>query len=252
MHPDSTNPKPEAAFAPGPARDSRFDVKERWAECLNLPDTHPDRNLEFFHRQMNEEINGLENAAQSLVDFPDAEWSVRVSIARQAADEARHVQMFRRILESRGSWLGRYPVLNFQFRIISKIDNLVGRLAVQNRSFEAEGVDAVEPEIQKAREGGDSELADLFEAQLADEIGHVRFANEYIARASKNDPHNVMRVGRALNQAAEAFLWVMGQEAIDGVKYTTNERGRLEAGFSPEEIQFAVANRSSRKKNGGT
>ena len=92
---------------------------------------------------MNEEINGLENAAQSLVDFRDAEWSVRMSIARQAADEARHVLMFRRILESRGAWLGRYPVLNFQFRIISKIDNLVGRLAVQNRSFEAEGVDAV-------------------------------------------------------------------------------------------------------------
>lgn len=252
MHPDNTIPKPAEAFAPGPMRDSRFDVKERWAECLNLPDTHPDRNLEFFHRQMNEEINGLENAARSLVDFPDAEWSVRMSIARQAADEARHVLMFRRILESRGGWLGRYSVLNFQFRIISKIDNLVGRLAVQNRSFEAEGVDAVEPEIQKARETGDSELADLFEAQLADEIGHVRFANEYIAQASKNSPVNVMRVGRALNQASEAFLWVMGQEAIDGVKYTTNERGRLEAGFSPEEVQFAVATRNARKRNGGT
>ena len=252
MDPLSTIPKPASAFGPGPARDSRFDVKERWEECRNLPDTHPDRILEFFHRQMNEEINGLENAAQSLADFPDAEWDVRMSVARQAADEARHVQMFRRILENRGGWLGRYPVLNFQFRIISKIDNLVGRLAVQNRSFEAEGVDAVEPEIQKAREAGDSELADLFEAQLADEIGHVRFANEYIAKASKNSPPNVMRVGRALNQAAEAFLWVMGQESIDGVKYTTNERGRLEAGFSPEEVQFAVANRNSRKKNGGT
>jgi uncharacterized ferritin-like protein (DUF455 family) len=252
MHPSSSIPEPAAAFAPGPARDSRFDVKERWAECLNLPDTHPDRNLEFFHRQMNEEINGLENAARSLVDFPDAEWGVRMSIARQAADEARHVLMFRGILESRGGWLGRYPVLNFQFRIISKIDNLVGRLAVQNRSFEAEGVDAVEPEIQKAREAGDSELADLFEAQLADEIGHVRFANQYIAQASKNNPLNVMRVGRALNQAAEAFLWVMGQEAIDGVNYSTNERGRLEAGFSPEEVQFAVANRNSRKRNAGT
>jgi hypothetical protein len=61
-----------------------------------------------------------------------------------------------------------------------------------------------------------------------------------------------MRVGRALNQAAEAFLWVMGQGAIDGVKYTTNERGRLEAGFSPEEVRFALANRNSNKKHAGT
>jgi uncharacterized ferritin-like protein (DUF455 family) len=110
----------------------------------------------------------------------------------------------------------------------------------------------VEPEIQKAREKGDSELAALYEAQLADEIGHVRFANEYIAQATKSNPLNVMRVGRALNQAAEAFLWVMGQQAIDSVKYTTNERGRLEAGFSPEEVRFAAADRNARKKHVGT
>jgi len=243
--------EPGVTFAAGPARDSRFDVKERWLECLNLPSTHPDRDLEFFHRQMNEEINGLENAARSLADFPEADWGVRMSIARQAADEARHVLMFRRILDKRGGWLGRYPVLNFQYRIITQIDNLVGRLAVQNRSFEAEGVDAVEPEIKKAREKGDTELADLFEAQLADEIGHVRFANEYIARVSKDSPVNVMRVGRALNYASQAFLWVMGQEAIESVAYSRNEQGRLEAGFSPEEVRFAVEERKSRKKNAG-
>jgi len=252
MNPSTNSPEKAVTFAKGPARDSRFDVKERWADCLNLPETHPDRNLEFFHRQMNEELNGLENAARSLADFPEVEWSIRMSIARQAADEARHVLMFRRIMEKRGSWVGRYPVLNFQYRIITNIDNLVGRLAVQNRSFEAEGVDAVEPEIEKAREKGDTELADLFEAQLADEIGHVRFANEYIAQASKTDSRNVMRIGRALAYSSEAFVWVMGQRAIDGVKYGTNERGRLEAGFSREEVQFAVADRSSRRKHAGT
>lgn len=239
-------------FAAGPARDSRFDVKEKWADCLNLPNTHPDRDLEFFHRQMNEEINGLENAARSLADFPEADWGVRMSIARQAADEARHVVMFRRILEKRGGWLGRYPVLNFQYRIITNIDNLVGRLAVQNRSFEAEGVDAVEPEIRKRREQGDTELADLFEMQLADEIGHVRFANEYIAAVSKRNPMDVMRVGRALNYASEAFLWVMGKEAIEGAKYTTNERGRLEAGFTPEEVELCASRRGANRKDLGS
>jgi uncharacterized ferritin-like protein (DUF455 family) len=239
------------AFAEAPARDSRFDVKERWAECMNLPAGHPERDLEFFHRQMNEEINGMENAARNLADFPDADWSVRMSIARQAADEARHVVMFRRILEKRGARLGGYPVMNFQYRIITNIDNLVGRLAVQNRSFEAEGVDAVEPEIKKAREKGDTELAELFEMQLADEIGHVRFANEYIARASQDNPINVMRVGRALNYASEAFLWVMGKEAIESVAYGRNEQGRLEAGFSAEEVRFAVEDRKSRRKNAG-
>ena len=32
---------------------------------------HPEKPLEFFHRQMNEELNVLENAARSLAQFPD-------------------------------------------------------------------------------------------------------------------------------------------------------------------------------------
>ncbi len=230
-------------FAGGPARDLRFAVVDRWAECNNLPDGHPEKEIEFLHRQMNEELNSVENAARNLVDFPDADWNVRMSIARQCADEARHVLMFRRIFEKRGGRLGQYPVLNFQYRIVTNVDNLLGRLAVQNRSFEAEGIDAVEPAIREARSRGDEELADLFDAQLSDEICHVRFANEYITRATTTDPRSVMRVGCALSYSAEAFLHVMGQKAIDGVRYSVNEEGRLEAGFRPEEVEFAASRR---------
>ena len=49
-------------------------------------------------------------------------------------------------------------------------------------------MDAVEPEIESCRKNGDTELADLFDAQLADEICHVRFANEYISRIAKETP----------------------------------------------------------------
>ncbi len=230
-------------FAPGPCRDARFTVVDQWLDCLNLEPGDPKRLIEFLHRQMNEEINGMENAARSLVDFPDAEWELRMCVARQCADEARHVQMFQRIFESRGGIVGESPVMNFQYRIITKVDNLIGRLAVQNRSFEAEGVDAVEPEIEKARNEGDQELADLFDAQLADEICHVRFANEYIEEASKRDPRSVMQVGRALDYAGKAFRQVMGEELLHRVHYPTNQQGRLEAGFKPEEVRFAAAQR---------
>ncbi len=68
----------------------------------NVPHDHPDASLEFLTRQMNEEINATEMAARNLVDFPDAEWGLRMAIARQAADEARHAIAFRRLLEERG------------------------------------------------------------------------------------------------------------------------------------------------------
>jgi len=235
------------SFAPGPSRDARFVVKERWAECVNLAPNDPAREVEFLHRQMNEEVDGMECAARMLTDFPDAPWELQMQIARQCFDEARHIEMFRASFEARGGRVGQYPVLNFQYRIITNIDDLYGRLAVQNRTFETEGVDAIEPEIASARER-DPALARLFEAQLADEIGHVRYANEVIAEAIARDPLVVMRIGRALDYASRAFVEVMGSHAIEGVSYGVNRAGRLEAGFTPEEVTLAEELRRKRSR----
>ena len=238
--------RPTPTFAESPARDERFHVAEFWADCHNLPKGDPGREVEFFHRQMNEEVNGMECAARALVDFPEAEWELRLAIARQCYDEARHVLMFRQALESRGGEVGQTPVLNFQYRIITCIDDICGRLAVQNRSFEVEGVDAIEPEIEAAYARGDVTMAHRYDAQLADEIGHVRFANEYLTRSMARDPGTVMRVGRALNYAFEAFAYVMGKHAMDAVSYGVNEQGRREAGFREDEIEQATAMRAAR------
>jgi uncharacterized ferritin-like protein (DUF455 family) len=229
-----------ALFGEGPARDGRFTEKRRWIECAIFPDDHPLKHIEFFHRQMNEEMNGVENAAQSLADFPDADWNVRMSIARQCADEARHVEMFRRIFERRGGKLGEYPILNFQYRIIAKLGDLLSRLVVQNRSFEAGGIDAVSFAIAEARKRGDEELAELFEMQQADEITHVRFANEFVYETIRKNPRAALVVARALTLASTAFMQVMGAEGVEKVEYLADERGRLEAGFGLEEVKAAT------------
>jgi len=227
-------------FAPGPARDARFTVKDRWVECTSFPEGHPEQVIEFLHRQMNEEVDSLESSARNLSDFPDADWEVRMCLARQCADEARHAAMFRRLYEKRGGKLGRYPVLNFQFRIITQFDSLAARLAIQNRSFEAGGLDAITASIGQSRESGDLELAELYEAQIADEISHVRFANEWIRKLSREDPRNLLRIGKAMQVASQAFVAVMGREGTEGIHYPADREGRLEAGFTPEEIELTA------------
>jgi hypothetical protein len=226
-------------FTPNPARDSRFQVKDRWIECASFPPDDPRRAVEFLHRQMNEEINGLEASAQSLCDFPETDWDIRMCLARQCSDEARHVVMFRRLLEERGGHVGQYPVLNFQYRIISRISTLVGRLNIQNRSFEAGGIDAIQSGIGEASEAGDHGLAELFEMQLADEIQHVRFANEAIRALTKRDPRSLLQMGAALTAAEEAFTQVMGTEGTTGARRPVAPQARSEAGFTAREIKMA-------------
>lgn len=229
-----------ALFGERPARDARFTVGDVWLELTNLPDDHPEKELEYLHRQMNEEACVMENAARSLAQFPDAEWSVRKGLARQCADEARHVLNYRRLLEQRGGSVGQYPVTTFQYRLLGRIDSLVGRLAVQNRSFEADGLDAATFARDEARAKGDHELADMYDAQQADEVGHIRFANEYIKAQLRQHPRLALQVAAALTSGANGFAQVFAGGGTEVQKYGVAAEARLEAGFSPEEVEVAV------------
>ena len=233
-------PAPEHdLFAAGPARDARYTVKEHWRDCQNFPSGHPLHQVEFTHRQMNEEVNGLECSAACLADFPQADWALRMWFARQCADEARHARMFRARLEGMGGHVGQFPVMNFQYRIICRSDSLLGRLTIQNRTFEAGGLDAVAWVAQLMRDEGDAVLADFFESQLADEILHVRFANEWLRELIRQDPRQLLDMSKTLGRATRGFKEVMGHGGTDGVYYPTARSARLEAGFTEEEVKLA-------------
>jgi uncharacterized ferritin-like protein (DUF455 family) len=225
-------------FAEGPKRDARFDVRERWVDLDNLPHDHPDMSLEFLTRQMNEELNSMEIAASNLVDFPEAPWALRMSIARQAADEARHAIAFRRLLEERGGRIGQFPVINFQYRIMMAIPSLIGRLAVANRSFEASGIDAITDGMKSDTRKDDAEFIALFDQQLADEVQHVRFANVWIKKlVGEEGPRTMMALARGIAQGDKAFKQIVGEDNL--IAYPVSESVRREAGFTEDEIQVA-------------
>ncbi len=228
-----------------PTRDGRFDVKHLWQEMSNLGHDHPDVGIEFLHRQMNEEVESLEIAARNIADFPNEDWELRMSIARQCCDEARHAIAFRRLLESRGGFVGQFPVLNFQFGIITLIPSLIGRLAVANRSFEASGIDAIQDGLDASRRKNDTAFLALFDAQLADEVQHVRFANIWVKRlVERNGGRAVMDLARAIALADSTFKQIVGNDAIT---YPVSAELRREAGFTEEEIQVARTMASKRQ-----
>ncbi len=218
-------------FADPPARDGRFNVVGVWDEMENIYSDDGRMKKEFLHRQMHEEVNGLEIAARNLTDFPDAPWELRLAIARQCWDEARHVEMFKRTFEARGGVVGEFPVLCFEYRILTKIDTLIGRLAVQNRSFEAAGIQAIGEGLESVRRAGEEDLAQLFDTQLPDEIQHVRYANKWIKKLTEENPRSMMDIVRAVSHANAAFHIVAGEAVI---QMTLDDQLKIEAGFQEE------------------
>ncbi len=234
-------------LADDPAREACFTVVNTDDEMVDWPDMSVDSRRERLHRHMNNETGALEIAAQCVADFPDAPWDLRMRLARQAADEARHATLLYRRLKELGGSKGQFPVANYEWGVTGMLDNLPGRLAVQNRTFEAGLIDLLGHLRNVWREAGDHETADLLDGILADEITHVRFANRWIRQLSEENPAVLLRVAMAvrfLGACNESLAATPGDINAAGVELTperlmapaVNVADRLEADFTEDEV----------------
>ena len=69
----------------------------------------------------------------------------------------------------------------------------------------------------------------------------MRFANEWIRKLSAADPRNLLAIGMAMKTASQAFAHVMGHEGTEGVAYPADREGRLEAGFTADEVALTAS-----------
>jgi len=228
-----------------PAREACFKVAAHESEMAEFDDfSNPDGRRERLHRHMNNEVGALEIAAQMLVDFPDAPWELQMQLARQAADESRHVEGLHHRLRELGGRKGEFPIFNFEWCVTNTQDTLAARLAIQNRTFEAGQMDLLGGLRNSWREVGDEATAELIESILADEVNHVRFANRWIRRLASEDGRVLLKVALAIRFLAEANA--AGLSAAPGARgestasnhsrMGTNVEDRRHAEFSDEEI----------------
>jgi hypothetical protein len=181
-----------------PAREECFPVVQIHADLHDYPGMSPVSMRQRLHRHMHNEMLNVEITAQTLVDFPDAPWELRMQLARQCWDEVRHTQLVRRRLEAHGGAKGEFPVMNYEWGTVCFQDSLAARLTLQNRTFEAGEMDLFRQLMKDWTEAGDPDTAATYDGILADEIQHVRFANQALKQMTKSDPSVLLKVGRAI------------------------------------------------------
>lgn len=230
-----------------PAREPCFTVVQDSAELLDYDDMSPVSRRQRLHKHMHNEMQSIEMSAQSLADFPDAPWGLRMCLARQCWDESRHSRLLYRRLCQVGGQKGEFPVMNYEWSVTCMIDTIAGRMALQNRTFEGGEMDLLRKLVTMWRDAGDEDTAELLEGILADEIQHVRFANEWIKLMSAEDRSSLMRLAGAINflrKVTVALEPEEGQTNLAGINLTgythvelmTNVEDRRLAGFSEAEI----------------
>lgn len=174
------------------------------------------------------EIQALEAAGRTLWDFPDAPWEFKLNMARQCWDEARHVQVYEKLIEHVGGEVGEFPESTFLFET-SCADDPVLRVTGVNRCLEGLACDAFRSLIDYARENDDEVMRQAVDFVLADELTHVRFGSDWVRQFTKDDPDRAERAKEFQHETDRRFSFGGGR--------TVARKERLEGGFTEEELE---------------
>jgi len=173
------------------------------------------------------ELQALEAASRTLWDFPDAPWEFKMNMARQCWDEARHVQVYEKLIEHAGGEVGEFPENTFLFEVSCDEDPVM-RVAGVNRCLEGLACDAFRSLIGYARKVGDDVIAQAVDFVLADELTHVRFGSDWVREFTLDDPERAAAAKEFQRETDRRFAFGGGREVA--------REERLEGGFDADEL----------------
>ena len=179
-----------------PVRDSRWDIMTDPAEFneKNWSFDTVEGKQHLLHDLLNSEFITVERMGRILADFPGIPWEMKLDMARQAWDEARHAEIVQRRLEELGGHVGMFKTSCWGWEQDVNRPDPLERLALSNMTFESESCKHLRDWIRKAREGGDERSTQLLEFLLADEVNHVLYGVHWIDELTHDDPARRARV----------------------------------------------------------
>src|SRR5690242_12055394 len=208
------------------------------------------------------EFQAMEAAGRTLFDFPDAPWEFQLDMARQVWDESRHSEIYIKLLEYVGSFLGEFPESEILWSC-TQVDDPACRVAGINRGLEGLACDVFEQIIRMGQKIGDPIIEHAVDYVLADEITHVRMGSKWMRKLTEGDPERLQRAHqfqdnidalfnfdgfRTSKEEAPQVPLILGSRQVDfDATLTISRETRLLAGFTDEEIDrlMKAAARSS-------
>jgi uncharacterized ferritin-like protein (DUF455 family) len=164
-----------------------------------------------------------------------------MDMARQVWDESRHVDIYIRLLDHLGGYIGEFPETTILWRCACAED-AAARVAGVNRGLEGLACDVFNQLIHIARKLGDPILERAVDFVLADEITHVRMGSKWLTRLTEGDPERRRRAIEFQESIDERFnLGGVRQDGDhDTVLISIAREAREQGGFTEEEIERLI------------
>ncbi len=226
------DPRPRPTAGEGKRNNNRL-VPQR-------PDA-PDAARALMHGIFVGEIQALEGAGRTCWDFTtgdgddEAPFALKLDMARQCWDEARHVEISIKLSDHMGTGLGEFSENTFLYEAACNPDPVL-RLTGVNRALEGLAIDVFTTMKDFGDSAGDPILEFCEDWMLADEVTHVKMGSDWLRRLTLNNPER--------RKAALEFQAIVDKLfAIGGFRSESEEspvklarRFRELAGFDEDEI----------------
>ncbi len=249
------------------ARDSRFvrvDMMERAMDPRNQlgaeagsssrrgvgrltpdrPDA-PDAARALMHGIFVGEIQALEGAGRTCWDFEvgtnngegsmEVPFELKLDMARQCWDEARHCEISIKLSGHMGTELGEFSESPFLYQAACNPDPVL-RLTGVNRALEGLAIDVFNTMREFGDIAGDPMLEFCEDWMLADEVTHVKMGSDWLRRLTANDKERQQRALEFQRVVDKLFSLggFRGQEEDSPVRLA--RRFRELAGFDQSEM----------------
>ncbi len=201
----------------------------------------PDAARALMHGIFVGEIQALEGAGRTCWDFTtgdaddEAPFALKLDMARQCWDEARHVEISIKLSDHMGTELGEFSENTFLYEAACNPDPVL-RLTGVNRALEGLAIDVFTTMKEFGDISGDPVLEFCEDWMLADEVTHVKMGSDWLRRLTLDNPER--------RKAALEFQAIVDKLfAIGGFRSESEEspvklarRFRELAGFDDAEI----------------
>lgn len=197
-----------------------------------------DRARRQMHGIFVGEIQALEGAGRTAYDYTTAEtpFALKLDMARQAWDEARHVEISVKLSDWMGTEIGQFAENTVLFEAACSNDPVL-RLAGVNRALEGLAIDVFTTMKEFGDLAGDPFLEFCEDWMLADEVTHVKMGSDWLRRITENDAE---RRKKALEfQQVVDKLFSFGGTRSDSKESPIGlaRRFRELAGFTDTEVE---------------
>jgi uncharacterized ferritin-like protein (DUF455 family) len=243
------------------ARDGRFNritTEERFADRRSMGEERrvdprdvdvADRARRIMHGIFVGEIQALEGAGRTCFDFDapgEVPFALKLDMARQCWDEARHVEISVKLGDHMGSEIGEFAEATTLFEAACHPD-AVFRLAGVNRALEGLAIDVFNGMRDFGEAMGDPVLRFSEDWMLADEVTHVRMGSSWLREVTAGDDDRRARA-LAFQRTVDSLFNFRGIRGEDeGAAIPLARRFREMAGFTTAEIDTIAADAAAER-----